>query len=1013
MKCFKKKVHLLLWLFLLPMLSYAQTSITGTVLDATGETVIGANVMEKDTRNSVVTDVNGNFSLTVAENAVLQVFCLGYVTQEVAVGNRAQLQITLQESLQALDEVVVVGYGTQRKSTVTGAISSVNSEKLNVAPLTNLTTTLAGQLPGLGSMQSSGKPGADGATLRIRGFDSALIIVDGVESSMSHLDPSQVESITILKDGSASIYGARAGNGVILVTTKRGITSKPMITLNSSVTLQGSLRIYPALNAGQRAEWEREAALHAGTTPPYSETEVEKFYAGTDPNYQSYDWFDATIRRWAPQQNHNVTVRGGSEKIKYFGYFGYNKQETMVRNDGGDFTRYNLQSNVDAKITNRLTASADLSLIQRRDYFPVGSFNQYFWDVLYRTYAQYPLTLPDPDKLSWGGIEEGSALFMSSTKQLGYSDNKDTYIRATGSLNYDFKYVKGLSAKALFSYNYHGNWGKTFARQKDFYTYNWDTDTYTFMRKNNGITSEDIGSSLNSDFTQQYSLTYENVFHADHYVKALVLCEAINSFNHGFWTGRSGFETYTLEHMSGGDPTTATNSESISEMGRVSWIGRFNYGYKSRYLLEVILRADASAKFHSDHRWGYFPSVSLGWMISEESFMKKIPALDNMKLRASMGQTGYDNIGNFGYLSTYGYYGGYMTDGTLTSGLYSSGMSDENYTWERMSIYNAGLDFSFLKRKIYGTLEAFYRLRDNILGSRANSLPTTIGTSLPLENINSISTRGFEIQLGSAGSINDFSYDVSGNISWARSKYEKYDEPEYTDEDDIRLNKITSRWTDVRFGFIAEGLFTSQEEIDALPYTYGHLNGNASLRPGDVRYKDLNGDGVLNWRDRDVIGKGSFPQWSYGINISLRYKNFDCSMLFQGAFGYSSAVVVGNLKTSYAFEHRWSETNNDPNAIVPRLGSVVWGMSNNQVSTYNNHDVSYIRLKNASLGYELPKSILSKIKIEKVRVYIAGTNLLTFSTISKYGYDPEAVSGDAAGYYPQQCTLSAGINISF
>jgi TonB-linked SusC/RagA family outer membrane protein len=1008
---------LLPMLFLVAGVNAQNLTIKGKVYDTKGSVLPGTAVLVQGTATGVVTNEGGNYVITnVPTGSVLEFKLIGFVGQEIEItGNKTEINVILDEESESLDEVVVVGYGTQRKGNITGSVSTVKSDKLTVAPITNITNTLGGQLPGLISKQTRGTPGSDGANLWIRGFGSALVIVDGAESSMSHLDPSQVESITILKDGSASIYGARAGNGVILVTTKRGIESKPVISLSASVTLQGSTNIFPASSSWQRAQIKREQHINAGlplSQVPYTEEAIRKYKEGTDPNYGNYNWFDATVRPWAPQQNHNVSVRGGSKKIKYYGYFGYNNQETILKNDGGSYTRYNLQSSVDADITDRITASIDLAMTSRKEYFPPidGINHSNFWETLYQSDPAYPVSLPDADKLPYANIPLGSSVYMTSTKLAGYTDNRNYHFRSSGSLNYDFKYVKGLKAKALVYYNYYVNAQKRFTRQRDFYLYDFESERYTLAASSTNPTSMSQQSDVSNNLTQQYSLSYNNVFNEIHNLSALVVYEAITSSGNGFNTQRSGFNSLAVEQFSAGNPTTASNSSWSSEMGRVSWISRINYSLMNRYLLETVFRADASAKFAPNHRWGYFPSVSLGWILSEESFMKPFTALDNMKLRLAMGKSGYDAVGDFNYLSIYGFDGGYKIGDEIITGIYSTRLANSVFSWEKMTIYNAGVDFSFMKRKIYGTLEGFYRLREGILGNRNRSVPSSFGANLPTENLNSQDTRGFEIVVGSSGKINDFSYDISGNISWSRSKHVSLDEPEYPDEDQKRLAGRNGRWTNLYYGYVSDGLFTSQQEIDELPYIYADLNGNSTLRPGDIKYRNLNGDNKLDWRDQTIIGKGSTPNWMYGINGVFQYGNFDLSVLFQGAFGYTTYIWMDPLYTDYAFNHRWTESNNDPDAIVPRVGS---NGSNNLTSDYWTHNTSYIRLKNAALGYTVPKKILQKINVGKIRIYVAGTNLLTLSSLREYGVNPEQSDGNPMYFYPMQRTVSVGLDISF
>jgi TonB-linked SusC/RagA family outer membrane protein len=778
--------------------------------------------------------------------------------------------------------------------------------------------------------------------------------------------------------------------------------------------MQGSTKRFPGLSAGQRAEYDNEEHRHNGLPEaqiPYTDEEIKKFYNGTDPDYPNSDWFSETIRPWAPQQNHNLSVRGGSEKIKYYGYFGYNNQETIIRHDGGRYTRYNLQSNIDAKITDRITASVDLSM-QYRQHLSTSdnsTGHENMWMSIYESDPRFATHLPDPDKLAYNNHFTGNPVYFSSTELGGYTNATNITFRSSGSLAYKFKYIEGLQAKIFINFNYGVGRHKEMTKSRDFYTYNYAADKYTWARSSLKPTSINMSYYLSPSLTQQYSLSYNNLFNKAHNVSAIVVYETISSSNSSMNAYREGFKTYVIEELSAGDSNTAKNGSSTSENGRISCITRLNYSYKDRYLFEGIFRADASARFAPGRRWGYFPSISLGWVISQEQFMQSLKALDNLKLRLSEGQSGYDNVGNFDYLNTYGIDKNYIFGDETITGLYQTRVANPDFTWETMTIYNAGLDFSFFNRKLYGTGEFFYRKREGILGTRANSLPSSFGQIPPIENLNSQDTRGFEFMIGTAGKVGDFSYDISGNISWSRSKWIKYDEPEHTDPDNQRISLRTGRWTDVRYGYVSDGLFTSQAEIDALNYYYADLGSNANIRPGDIKYKNLNGDSKLDWRDVTILGAGNTPHWMYGINTYFRYNNFDLSMLFQGAFDYTTSVYLDPRLTKYGFEHRWTEENNDPHALLPRLAS----KSLNLYSDFYVHQTSYIRLKNMALGYDLPSELLKKFGIEKLRVYIAGTNLFTLSTLNKYGVDPEMPEGSSHSYYPQQRTFSMGLNLSF
>ncbi len=993
-----------------------QKVISGKVTDSSGAPLPGVSVVVKGTTTGVITDMDGKYSLVnVPEKAILQFSFVGMKTQEIVVGGKISINVTLAEETVGIEEVVAVGYGTQRKSNLTGSVSAVKSEKLTIAPVSNVTNALGGQLPGIVTKQNSGQPGADAATLNIRGFGSPLVIVDGVESSLSNLDANQIETVSILKDGAASIYGARAGNGAILVTTKRGNNQKPIITVNSSTTLQGILDIPVAASAGQRAQMEREAHINSGqpeSSAPWTKEAIAKFFAGDDPNYISSDWFNYTTRDWAPQQNHNFSIRGGSEKVKYYGMISYLDQETIIKKAGGGYKRYNIQTNMDASVAKNLTFSADLSVIYEDSKFSSRGSDNWFFDM-YETKPYLPLELPDKTKPSWGGTATGSFFIASNMDLFGYSANNGRNMRSSASMVYDFPSIKGLKAKAFVNFIDNTNYMKNFARPATSYTYNPTTKEYTEVASANGTqASMSEGTARSSSITQQYSLTYENTFNGIHKVQGLALYEAIDYKNNEFYASRNKFLTPAIEQLFAGSTIGMGATGSGNQMGRASWVGRLNYSFRDKYLVETILRADASAKFASDKRWGYFPSISLGWVASNEEFMKNLKFVDNLKLRASYGQSGNDAVGNFQYLTGYNIANAtYILGDNPRTLIYNKGIANPDLTWEELSIYNIGIDYSLLNRKIYGTLEGFYRLKTGIPGNKLTTVPSSFGASLPTVNLNDVDTRGFEFSIGTTGNIGKMSYDVSGNISWSRSKFVKWEEPEYTDPDQERLYKYTGNWIDRSFGYVSDGLFTSQSEIDALPYTYKELNGNSSLRPGDVKYLDTNGDKVLDWKDQKQIGKSTMPNWMYGFTTVFKYRSFDLQALFQGSFGYSTSVIPynggGPLKSDMFYKLRWTQEVNDRNSLVARIGG---SASNLWASDFYLKNVGYLRLRNFSVGYQIPKQLLSKAGFESLRLYFAATNLFTISNISKYGLDPEMPG--KSFYYPQQRTISLGINLS-
>ena len=997
-----------------------QKALSGKVTDINGAGLPGVSVVVKGTTSGVVTDIDGKFSIqNITENSTLQFSFIGMKKQEVQFIGQSNLDIILVEETVGLEEVVAVGYGTQRKGNLTGSVSIMKAEKMVIAPVSNISNAMVGQLPGLVAKQTSGQPGADAANISIRGFGNALVLVDGVESSMNNIDPNQIESVSILKDGAASIYGARAGNGVILITTKRGNDEKPIITLNSSFSEQGVTAMPVPADAGQLTEMQREIWLQGGSvgTAPWTEEQVQKFKDGSDPvNYPNTNWYDMVFRDWAPQQQHNISVRGGSDKIKYYGFIGFMDQETMIKTGGGGYKRYNMQSNIDAKITKDLTMRLDFSGAYEKRKFPIRGVenNGSAWQDLYTTRPYFLGSFPDPSKLAWGGSDVGSVLGSTNMDLTGYKaqDNKD--IKATVSLEYNIPWVKGLSAKALLNYSEASVFAKNFSKKTSFYTYDPASQVYTYKMAFPGTTDLIQSYLVSPRVLQNYSLNYVNNF-KDHRISAIVIYESINYRSDYFNAARINFLTTSIDQLFAGGTVNQTNTGTASEMGRKSVISRFNYSYKDKYLVETILRADASAKFPEDSRWGYFPGVSLGWVMSQESFMKGAEWLDNFKIRASYGQSGNDAVGNFQYLAGYQFADLYAYNSVSQQGIVSKGIANPYLTWEEMTIYNGGFDYSLWNRKLYGSVDGFYRLRDGIPATRMNSLPSTFGASLPQENLNSISDRGFEFSIGTSGKTSGgFTYDISANISYSRAKWEKYDEPVYIDPDQARISTKTGRWTDEVWGYQSVGLFTAQEQITNLPYDLD-LKGNTTVKVGDLNIADTNGDKKIDWKDQIVIGKGTSPHWMMGSSISLNYKNFDLQALLQGAFGYSTNCALrgryGGVFSQRFYETRWTEATNDPNALTPRIGG---GNYNRSTSDFYYKNSLYVRLKTFALGYTLPKQWLSAVGIQQLRIYASGTNMLTFNKLAKYEIDPEAAMDvDALRLYPQQKVMSIGLNLSF
>ncbi|MGC4233632.1 MAG: TonB-dependent receptor [Niabella sp.] len=990
--------------------------VTGKVTDSTGAPLAGVSVRVQGVSRGTVTDANGSYHLEVDGDAILVFSHIGFLDQEVQVSGRKRIDISLVAAVSGLSELVVVGYGAQKKTDVTGAVSSLNAENLSKVPVSSVTNALVGKLPGLIAIQSSGQPGMDASSLNIRGFGNALVIVDGVEMNFRNIDANEIENISILKDGAASIYGARAGNGVILVTTKRGTEGKPTVSFNGTMTLQRPTYLQEMLSSGDYTTLMSEAYLQSGQPPnavPYTPEQIQKYYEAKEPGYYNTDWSKIILRNWAPMQNYGLSVRGGSKNIKYYAYLGTMQQGAFWKKNGGDYKRYNFQANVDANILDNLSIGITSSNIIDN----INSTNRpqngggYLFADMYNNYPMYPSSLPDPTKIPFSGSATGGALVQSNRELGGYTDDHFQTLSQGVTINYNFKSLKGLSLKAFGNYTRVNYNKKSFARPVDLWTYNVDTKEYTLAAQYNSNTQLDQLKSESTTLTGQFSVNYNNTINKVHSVDAMLLYEAYSYADDYISAGRSNFTFPTLDQMFAGSISTVSNNGSASQTGRSSYVGRVNYGYANKYLAQFILRADASARFPAESRWGYFPSASLGWRIGRENFLKEVYNIDELKLRASYGASGNDGIGNFQYLSGYGpTLMPALFGGTPVMGIAPLAMPNPTLSWERISIYNAGLEYSFFGRRLFGELDFFYRERNGIPTRRTVSLPSTFGTELPLENLNSQSNRGIELTLGTAGKSDDWKWEISGNISWQRARWEHVEEIEYTDPDAKRINKLSGNWVDRTFGYKTAGLFTSQDQIDQLGIEYP---GNPTLHLGDVRYIDTNNDGILNWKDQVEIGKGQIPQWMSGLNMNISYRNFDLTALIQGAFGYYKNVLL-TAYTQTFFDNRWTASNNNPNALISRLGGAG---TNYLVSDRNFIKADYARLKNISLGYTLAKALMQRIGFQNARVFIGATNIYTLSKLNKFDLDPESPYAVQDGqpttsYYPQQKTVMLGVNIS-
>ena len=1039
---FLRKLSLLIAAIFMVTAVWAQQSISGTVVDDGGEPLPGVTVVIQGTLSGTVTNIDGNFTITAPADGVLQFSFVGMKSITESVNGRTTIDIIMATDAIGLEEIVAVGYGTQKKINMTGSVTSIQSEELVKAPVSNVSEILNGRSPGLFTKTPDAVPGADGTTLSIRGFGSPLVIVDGVEMSFNRLDPNDIESISVLKDAAAAIYGSRAGNGVILITTKRGKIGKPTINYHGNVSFQQPTRLPKWVSSSQFAELMREGEFNRELEYSFTEEDIQKYREGTDPNYPNTDWYGALFTNWAQMQQHNITLRGGSEKVKYFISTGLQDQASLFASGDWDFKRYNARANIDAQITDDLSIQFDMSYRMEIRDEPTADLGG-TWTDLRTAQPIYPAKLPDPMYGAYSGFSQRSPLAQMTQDISGSRYDERQYFDAKINLKYDFKWVDGLSANAAFSYRTYNEYQKVLNRPFDVMGYDYDTQVYTYFGTNGNNTLNErfrkyqkLYPSIRLDFAQTYG---------DHDVNAFILGETIDTDYLQIQAGRRDLLSMDIPYLFAGSSDNITNNGFASETGRASLVGRANYAYKGKYLLEATMRYDASHRFPEDTRWGLFPSVSAGWRISEEAFMADVSWLDNLKIRASLSQAGYDHwnrpggadeneLDNFVYLAGYtireGTTNKYLVGNSLGRIITTTGLANADVTWLEMTTYNVGFDATLWEGLLGIEFDAFYRLRENIFATPLESYPSTFGATLPPQNINSTDDRGFELTLTHRNKIGNVTYTISPNIALAREKYVKWEEDiDVNDPDDVRIHQREGNYTNRWIGYVSDGMFMSQEQIDKHPIDQDQ-NGNSSLRPGDLIYKDISGpnqepDGIIDWRDQDEVGYGTFPDLYFGMNTNVQWKNFSLSALFQGAgmfnmnpstamkFSFSNWTTP--LDYHYDYRAQLSEDRstiiNPDEAKLPPIDGTGAGFTanNNKTSDFYLQNNTYVRLKTLNLSYNLPKEWMKTIGFQNIQAYVAGTNLLTFSWMDIFNksFDPEG------GYnYPPVKTITVGLNIT-
>lgn len=1008
--------------------------ITGRVTDEAQEPVIGASVTIDETSDGTITDVDGYFSLEAPTDAVrLKISYIGYTTQVVTIGNKTEINILLKEDTQILSEVVVVGYGIQKKASLTGAVAAIRNEQLISTKNENTQNMLTGKISGVRVMQKSAEPGSFNNNFDIRGMGDALIIIDGVpRDNMSRLSPNDIESISVLKDASAAIYGVRAANGVVLITTRQGEAGHVELEYSGNFGWQNPSGSVKSVSAADWMTLKNEKSMHNvnGGSLVFGLDEIEAYRNGTK---QGTDWHDAVMRPLAPQTQHTLSARGGNEKMQYYMSAGYMYQESFLRSESLDYDRFNVRSNVTGKITDRLTVNFNMSGIMDQKDQPYTNA-----DWIIRAMQRAPATQPiyannNPEYLMYGWIEGDNPVAMMDADQVGNKKYNNKWFQTSAQVTYDLPWIKGLQLKGMFSYDYQIADNSIYSKSFNEYEYDAATDVYA-VRKLQVPATYRREHYTKQSWLYQASLNYAHTFQKNHNVTGLLLLEGQRRDGDNFFARRElslNLDKLFAGNVANQEGNMGTGGNELYQMANMGLVGKFGYDYKSKYLAEFSFRYDGSSRFGTGSQWGFFPSGSLGWRISEEGFWKDshLAFINNVKIRLSYGKLGDDNASSYQFITGYTYPaggdasgrpGGYVFNGSYINAVANKGITNPLITWYIAKTFDVGIDMDAWNGLLGLTVDYFSRSRTGLLATRATSLPSIVGASLPQENLNGDFTHGFDVEVSHYNSIGDLRYNLKGIFSYTRTKSKYVERGESGNSYENWRNNNNDRLQNIVWGFGDGGRYTSYGDIaNSNIFTgYGTL-------PGDYRYQDWNGDGIISDLDRHPIGYENRPLINFSLNMGANWKGFDLNLLFQGAAmqynRYIEQLREPMWGSDYSnaldyFMDRWHPV--DPTAD-PYDPSTKWisgeyaytGTLSDEWSEYNVHNSSYIRLKSAELGYTFPQKWIGKSGIKDLRLYVNGYNLFTVKGVP---FDPEHSGNDTWGnLYPLNRTFSIGVNVKF
>ncbi len=998
-----------------------QKTVSGKVTDSGGQPLPGVTVLVKGTTQGTVTNVDGEYNIpNVPENATLQFSFVGMRTQEVVVGSQSTINVSMVEDAIGIEEVVAIGYGIQKKENVIGSVTTIRTEELGAAPVSTVSTALAGRLPGAVIQQGSGAPG-DNASILIRtnatlGTTSPLIVVDGIPGrDLNSISAQDIESITVLKDASAAIYGARAANGVILVNTNRGKAGEPSIRFDSYVGFQTPAILPKMADAPTYAQLIRETQIYRDVSEEnmtYSLEDVEKYKSGQYPwTHPNSDYFDETLKNYSVSSNYNLSVRGGANKVNYYISLGVTSDNGLYKANSSEYDRYNLRSNIDIRLNEYFNIGLQLSGSKEDRMNPAVPTNT-IWQNMVRgkptEHAVFPNGLPGPP-YSEGSVQS----IRTSSFDSGFDDDKRYRSQNLVTATLKVPKVQGLELSGYFAYDMYFRNRKLFETPYTLY----DIDRAAYYAAGN--TGKEDGSAFLkgmkvpiaeprlNDYSNEYRTTtfnlkadYTKSINNIHNIEAFIAFEGSDYKSQGISAFRRYFISKELPYLFAGGTDEMSNDSEVGIDSRLNYFGRLSYNYKETYLFQFSLRRDGSLRFAEESgRWGTFPSVLAGWRVPVD----KINFLDYLKLRASWGQLGNDAVNPFQYLTSFGFNTGMVlgSNKVYQSGLMQTNTPNPYITWEVANVTNVGFESFLFNNKLQLDAEVFYQRRSDILVQRNASVPRFTGISLPDENFGIVDSRGLEMVVGYNDRVGDFAYSINVNFAFARNEIVEYDEPKRKEPWQIR----TGHPIGAQLLYKNIGVFRDEEHVQSYP----HVSG---ARPGDLIIEDYNNDGVIDDSDRILFDKTGTPEVTYGVPFSFNYKNFQLSGLVQGVsdtYRNVAHINMGQDGNYYAFyaDGRWTPDNID--ATKPRIflrDQEYWRDAYRTDYSFQNR--AFARMKNLQISYTLPQNVIDHIWIKKAKIYLSGQNLFFIYNGMKMGMDPEL---NNIYSYPLMRVYAVGIQI--